>query len=150
MLNFLAKEIQCTLTMLAQPAAGVSQAAHDAEQPEVLVQITCTREGVSRIRTNAELSGDQLGTVQVIQKTLEQLAIGNTIDRYFNPTAYLEESRRMLKCKWLKNGNLVIVEEDPARHYRHVTTTEEAIQQKRTFTCTRSLHAALPRKRRKG
>lgn len=92
-----------------------------------------------------KMTSEELAAIAVISEVLARLRNGKFIDYSFNIKSF-ENSTALVKCEWLRSGNLKI--HGPTdRPYEHAESVDEAIQRHRTFTCSVSISALLPKRR---
>lgn len=94
------------------------------------------------VRSGQALTLDELAAIAAITETIRMLRSGKFVHYEFNPTNLADENK-LVKCEWLRSGNLKI-HGNTDKLYRYVETYEEAMLEQRTFTCRRSLLAKLP------
>lgn len=113
-----------------------------------MVTIVSEDGGEPLVSQRGTITANEHAAVHVIAETMRALATGRPVDHLFNPTINEEEEKIVVKCRWMKSGNLRILDEGPVKKFKHADTLEEALERHRVFTCTRSLLRRLPRKRK--
>lgn len=96
-----------------------------------------------------ELSATEHAALNFVVEIARCLLIGKSIDHTFNPTKTLEriqEEEQLVRCRWLKSGKLIMMNECSKR-WKHAATIEEAISRQRVFTCTRNVYDSMPKRR---
>lgn len=91
------------------------------------------------------LTSHELAVVGVINEAVARLNNGHFTHYEHSPKSF-ENPQEMIKCEWLRSGNLKI--HGPTKVLYHlVETTQEALDEHRTFTCYRKLLPLIPKSR---
>ena len=91
------------------------------------------------------MSADEFAAAAIISEVLTRLRGGKFVSYDFNAKSF-EDEARLVKCEWLKSGNLKIHGPTEKQH-DHADTVEEAMHKHRTFTCSVSVSRLIPKKR---
>lgn len=98
------------------------------------------------IKQSGEMDANTHAAVHVILEAARCLMKGISIKHYFNPTIDEDSAEVWVKCQWMRSGKLFCIGET-TKKYHHVTKVDDAMMQKRTFTCTRALYHQVPKRR---
>lgn len=112
--------------------------------------IKCTEGEDPTFRTSqgTELAAREFSAMNAILETIRCLSLGLNIDHHFNPlTAHTFDDEKLMKLQWMRSGKICVLEEDTPRRWKHASTVDQAVNRKRSFTCTRKLFGELPKRR---
>jgi hypothetical protein len=112
----------------------------------VCVSITGNEGFEPTVRQTGEMDANIHAAVHCALEVARCLMKGISIKHYFNPTMGEEAAEVWVKCQWMRSGKLFLVSET-TKKYHHCMNVEEAMLQKRTFTCTRNLYNLIPKRR---
>lgn len=92
-----------------------------------------------------KLTSHELATIGVINEAVARLSNGHFTHYEHSPKSF-ENPQEMLKCEWLRSGNLKV--HGPTQVVYHLCdSTQQALDEHRTFTCYRKLLAFIPKTR---
>lgn len=98
--------------------------------------------------SSTALNSREFSAVNAMLETVRCLSLGLPIDLHFNPAVpHNLEDEKLVRLKWMRSGKLAVLEEDTPKKWQHASTVEQAMQRKRSFTCTRRVLLDLPRRR---
>lgn len=97
------------------------------------------------VSTGKKMTSEELAAAAIISEMLTRLRSGKFVRYDFNAQSF-EDETRLVKCEWLRSGNLKI--HGPAdKQYDHAENKEQALSKHRTFTCSVALSKLIPKKR---
>lgn len=86
--------------------------------------------------------------VHYVLEVARRLSKGQSIEHYLDPVKKPVGEVKILKCKWMKSGKLWCFGETTKR-FHHSETVEEAVSQRRVFTCPETIFVSIPKVRGK-
>lgn len=94
------------------------------------------------------LTKDEMAAVAVFAQVMSKLRYGKLV-HYNIKLDDFEDDDELVKCEWLRSGNLKL-HGVANKIWNLVETKEVAAVQKGVFTCTRGFYKSLPRRRKTG
>lgn len=98
------------------------------------------------LKQTGELDANTHAAVHCVMEVARCLMRGVSINHYFNPTMSEDTAEVWVKCQWMRSGKLFLIS-DTTKKYHHCLNVEQAMMQKRIFTCTRNLYNLIPKRR---
>lgn len=112
----------------------------------ICVTITSNNGMEPKLTIHGDVDANTHAAIHCLSEVARCLAQGISIPHYFNPTLGQQEVEVLVKCQWMRSGKLFCAG-DTSKKYHHCTTVEQAMMQRRVFTCTRSLYNLIPKRR---
>ena len=91
------------------------------------------------------LTRDEMAVAAMINEAISRLKNGKLVKYDFDFRS-LEDTQGIVKCEWLRSGNLKV--HGPVNKvYMHCLTIQDVMAAHRTFTCPKALLGLLPKRR---